>query len=84
MVLDSSGTAVPSGNGLCSLWLSLVSAGWSEVKYMKCKKLRDLIYGGCEQQENFGASGGGAGRSAARCPSPAGRELHGWQNGEKA
>lgn len=65
------------------LWLLLVSAGWSEVKYMKREKLRNLIYGGCEQQDKLGASGRRVGRSTAPCPSPAGRDLHGWQNGEK-
>lgn len=65
------------------LWLLLVSAGWSEVKYMKREKLRNLIYGGCEHQDKLGASGRRVGRSTAPCPSPAGRDLHGWQNGEK-
>lgn len=80
---DSSGTVLPSGNGPCSSWLSLVPAGQSEVKDMMCKKLRDLVYGGCEPQEKVGVPGVRAARSTALCPYLVEREPYCWQNWEE-
>lgn len=79
----SSGTVLPSGNGPCSSLLSLVHAGQSEVKDMRCKKLRDLVHGGCEPQGKLGVPGARAGRSTALCPYLVEREPHCWQNREE-